>query len=167
MFNNYVGVKNWFKDGNTLEPDSKAITYAACFDHDKITLFLADKGLSLETRDMYGRTPIEWAAFYSNHSLITLLLSRGAKTAGNSWLSHPALLHYILRNTWNVAGEIPKLEEHIDSANTLKILFDRNSSVIFDKHSQTTEKDLTMLDRVENGLCGKPLLEEMERFINS
>ena len=152
----------------TLDHDSNnAITFAACFNFDEITMFLVDQGLNLETRDLYGRTAIEWAAFYSNHSFVDSLLSRGANTAGDSWLNHKAPLHYILANTWGVLSDIPELEKHIETAEKLKCSFDRDSPVSFETHSQTNKNHLIVLDRIENGLCDRPLLEEMERFNNS
>ena len=162
------GIKKWFEKGNTLEHDSNAITYAACFNLEDITLLLADKGLNIEIRDNTGKTPIEWAAFYSNHSFIKSLLSRGADTAGDSWLGHKAPLHYTLENTWKVLGDIPELERHIETAEILKNSYDKDTNLKFYEHSQTyTDKHLVMLDRIENGLCDRTLLEEMTRFNNT
>jgi ankyrin repeat protein len=163
-FNDYDNIKKWFENGNTLEPDSKAITYAAFFNFEKITMLLVDKGLNIETRDHIGKTAIEYAALYSNHTFINSLLFYGANVVGNSWLSHKAPLHYILDNSWNVLGDIPKLEKHIETSKILKASFDNNSPLKFDNHSQTNENHLIMLDRIENGLCGRSFLEEMTRF---
>jgi len=50
----------------------------------------------------------------------------------------------------------------------LKDSFDKDSDLKFYEHSQTNkDKHLIMLDRIENGLCDKSLLEEMTRFNNS
>lgn len=160
----YDSVNKWFKDGNTLDHNSNAITYAACFNLDKITMLLIDKGLNIETRDQYNRTAIEWATYYSNHSFINSLLFYGANTSGDSWNEYKAPLHYILENTWTVLDDIPELEQHITTANILNDSFNKHSEHIFDIHSQTKDYHLIMLDRIENGLCDKSLLEEMKRF---
>jgi len=162
--NDYDNIKKWFEKGNKLEYNSNAITYAAGFNFEKITMFLVDKGLNIDTRDNIGKTPIEYAAFYSNHSFINSLLSYGANTTGDSWLSHKAPLHYMLENTWKVLGDINELEKHIETSKILKKSFDNHSQSSFNEHSKTTGSHLIMLDRIENGLCEKSLLEEMTRF---
>jgi len=182
--NNYEGAKKWFEDGNILERNSEAIIYASYFNAGDIVILLADKGLDIETSDDIGRTPIELAAINSNHELIKSLLERGAYTVGDpyGYAVRPAPLHYILENTWNVLGDIPELEKHIETAEILKESYDKDSTVEFDMHTQTKEKHRIMLHRVENGFQniydegntfyegGLPrvsFLEEMKRFNNT
>jgi len=173
LMNNYNGTIEWMNQfGHVLEKenerDSKAVTFAACFNHGGITKLLAEQGLNLEIRDVYGRTPIEWAAYYGNHSLINSLLSLGSNTAGDSWNSHKAPLHYILNGTWKSLGELYELEKNIETAEILKQSYnDHSPHILFENHSQTTEQDLIMLDRIENGMNGTPFLEEMKRFNNA
>ena len=168
LMNNYPSVKEWinqFEHVLEKKENSKAVTFAACFNYGEITKLLADQGLNLEIRDVYNRTPIEWAAYYGNHGLINSLLSLGANTAGDSWNSCKAPLHYILDGTWKSLGKFDELEQNIESAEILKRSYDNDSPQIsFENHSQTSENDLVILDRIQNGINDTPLLEEMKRF---
>lgn len=59
--------------------DAQPIHLAAGFSHQELVAYFLAKGMSIESLDGVGRTPLYYAARYGKESIITYLLNNGAK----------------------------------------------------------------------------------------